>query len=135
MLLIGFPALLSFLKKSNFFFFFNAGSFPLLSLFFFFFLVAHVGERWLFLKPHIVPSACSSVCSDKIPFLRGVRKICWNSSSSLPPLLLGLSTVRQWKFPPFANGRESTKLQSSLRREGEKKKETKTNPLTVWGAQ
>lgn len=135
MLLIGFPALLSFLKKSNFFFFFLMPVLFPFSLFSFFFLVAHVGERWLFLKPHIVPSACSSVCSDKIPFLRGVRKICWNSSSSLPPLLLGLSTVRQWKFPPFANGRESTKLQSSLRREGEKKKETKTNPLTVWGAQ
>lgn len=52
--------------------------------------------------------------SDKIPILRGVIKICCNSSSSHPPLLLQLSTVRQWKFPPFANVRESTKLQSSL---------------------
>lgn len=77
-------------------------------------LLVNIEEWWLFLKIHIVPNYCSFVRSDKIPFLRGVIKICCNSSSSHPPLLLQLSTVRQWKFPPFANVRESTKLQSSL---------------------
>lgn len=76
-------------------------------------LLVNIEEWWLFLKIHIVPNYCSFVCSDKIPILRGVIKICCNSSSSHPPLLQ-LSTVRQWKFPPFGNVRESTKLQSSL---------------------
>lgn len=51
-LLIGFPALLSFLKKSNFFFFFNAGSFSLLSLFFFFSCCSRWREVVVFETPH-----------------------------------------------------------------------------------
>lgn len=42
-------------------------------------------DWWLFLKTRIVPDYCSFVSSDKIPILRGVIKICCNSSSSHPP--------------------------------------------------
>lgn len=84
-------------------------------------------------KNGFVPNYCSFVSSDKIPILRGVIKICCNSSSSHPPLLLQLSTVRQWKFPPFANVRESTKLQSSLLKGKKKKKNChKTNKKKMY---